>query len=173
MLLALAGVMATDTGTAVAAPPPGACTQWCNNPPAGVTQQNWNWAVEAADFWANHWADTTTSSWYGGRSYYRLDQWAGRGWPGQTFGNRWYAFLDCLRDTTPTVAPPNPPATAPHRPRRSSSGRPVTSSPTSRTTCWASSPSSSPTPPTRAATHHDCCSSSTTPRPAWPTCPTA
>ncbi|WP_329218411.1 hypothetical protein OG352_19085 [Streptomyces sp. NBC_01485] len=94
VLLALAGIMATDSGTAVAAAPPGACTQWCNNPPPNVSVQNWNWAVEAADFWANHWADTTTTSWYGGRTYYRLDQWAGHGWPGQTFGNRWYAYWD-------------------------------------------------------------------------------
>ena len=93
VLLALVGGVVTDAGTAFAQPPaPGACTQTCNNPPAGVSSADWNDALEAADFWANHSIDFNQVDWYSARSYYHLDQWNGHGWPAQSFGNQWFGY---------------------------------------------------------------------------------
>lgn len=95
MLLALAGGgVIADAGTALAQPPSGACTHTCNNPPAGVSVQEWNAALEAADFWANHTPDWHTLNYYRLRSYIHLDNVAGRGWPGQGSGNRWFGYWE-------------------------------------------------------------------------------
>ncbi|MFE3856035.1 hypothetical protein ACFXPN_33510 [Streptomyces griseorubiginosus] len=94
MLLALVGGVFADSGTAFAQPPSGSCTHTCNNPPGGVSRADWNSALEAADFWANHVIDFHAVSYASGRSYYRLDQWAGRGWPGQRTGNQWFGYWE-------------------------------------------------------------------------------
>ncbi|WP_327313500.1 ribonuclease domain-containing protein [Streptomyces sp. NBC_01235] len=94
MLLALVGGVAVDSGTAFAQPPSGSCTHTCNNPPAGVSRADWNAANQAADFWANHTIDFHAVNYSGGRSYYHLDQWAGRGWPGQATGGQWFGYWE-------------------------------------------------------------------------------
>ncbi|MDW8805804.1 ribonuclease domain-containing protein [Streptomyces scabiei] len=92
VLLALMGGVVAGSGTAVAQPVPGACTQTCNAPYPGTTRQEWNAAVEAADFWANHSIDFNQVDWSNARSYYHLDDWAGRGWPAASFGNQWFGY---------------------------------------------------------------------------------
>lgn len=94
VLLALVGGAIADSGTAFAQPPSGTCTQTCNNPPAGITAADWNAALEAADFWANHQIDWMATNWSGGRSYYHLNDDAGRGWPGQRYGNQWFGYWE-------------------------------------------------------------------------------
>jgi hypothetical protein len=94
VLLALVGGAVAESGTAFAQTPSGSCTHTCNNPPGGVTQANWNEALEAADFWANHTIDFNAVNWSGGRSYYHLDNVAGRGWPGQNTGNQWFGYWE-------------------------------------------------------------------------------
>jgi len=92
VLLALVGGAA---GTAVAQPPPGQCRQWCNQPPSGnppISNQAWNDAERAADFWANHEIDPHVPQ--GRAGIGRLEQQAGHGWPGQAGGNRWFDFWD-------------------------------------------------------------------------------
>ncbi|MFF4799948.1 hypothetical protein ACFY1U_16290 [Streptomyces sp. NPDC001351] len=92
--LALLGGTVAESGAAFAQSPPGACTQWCNNPPAGVNQQDWNEAVMAADFWANHYIDWNSRVNYGWGQYRILQPWNGHGWPGRGDGQRWYAYRD-------------------------------------------------------------------------------
>ncbi|MGW1783671.1 hypothetical protein ACWCQQ_31760 [Streptomyces sp. NPDC002143] len=94
MLLALVGGAIADSGTAIAAPPSGSCTQTCNNPPGGATVGDWNAALQAADFWANHSIDFNQVDYYNARSYYHLDFWNGRGWPSQSFGNQWFGYWE-------------------------------------------------------------------------------
>jgi hypothetical protein len=87
MLLALVGGVVAESGTAAAQPPPGQCGAWCNNPPAGVSQAEWNEALRAASFWSNHAIDAYPNWGVG-----HLDDSAGRGWPGQNGGRRWFDF---------------------------------------------------------------------------------
>ncbi|MET8980067.1 hypothetical protein ABZX85_31130 [Streptomyces sp. NPDC004539] len=98
VLLALTGGVAAGSGTAFAQTPPGHCNAICNQSPpggTGVSQAAWNAAVQAADFWANHYIDHTTVVRTSLRnSYYVLDQHAGAGWPGQAGGGQWYAYWD-------------------------------------------------------------------------------
>lgn len=94
MLLALTGGVIASTGTASAQTPPGACTHTCNNPPGGISAADWNAALQAADFWANHYIDFNGAVWYRFWEYRRLEHWAGHGWPGQATGQRWYGYFD-------------------------------------------------------------------------------
>ncbi|WP_030949566.1 ribonuclease domain-containing protein [Streptomyces sp. NRRL S-646] len=64
---------------------------------------DWNAALDAANFWANHQIDWHQTDWSGGRSYYHLDQWAGRGWPGQTTGNQWFGYWESATRRTEFV----------------------------------------------------------------------
>ncbi|WP_416973698.1 hypothetical protein [Streptomyces sp. 4F14] len=95
--LTIAGVMLAlvggAAGSAIAAPPPGACTQWCNNPPPGaprISTQEWNDAVEAADFWANHDIDRFVPR--GKLGVGRLNPQLAHGWLPQEDGGRWFDF---------------------------------------------------------------------------------
>lgn len=98
LLLALVGGAVAESGTALAQTPPGTCTQTCHHPPAGVSQAEWDGALEAASFWANHYIDFNAVVRYrsGWRinSYYRLDPWASHGWPPARFGNQWFGYRD-------------------------------------------------------------------------------
>ncbi|MEV0227724.1 ribonuclease domain-containing protein [Streptomyces sp. NPDC050704] len=96
LLLALVGGAIGESGTAIAQAPPGSCTQWCNNPPAGsgVSRADWNAAVEAADFWANHAIDFNQVDYSYGHSYYHLYWHPNRGWPHAGFGNQWFGYRD-------------------------------------------------------------------------------
>lgn len=97
-LLALIGAGGlVKAGTASAQPvnpPPGACTQTCNQPPSGVSTEDWNAALEAADFWANHYIDwngwVRTGNW--GSGVWTLEHWQGHGWPAAINGGHWYAI---------------------------------------------------------------------------------
>jgi hypothetical protein len=90
--LALLGGTVAESGAAFAQAPPGACAQSCNNAPPGVAQADWNEAVMAADFWANHYIDWNSVVRRNHGQYRILQQWTGHGWPGQADGNRWYGY---------------------------------------------------------------------------------
>ncbi|WP_327743356.1 hypothetical protein OHO28_08380 [Streptomyces europaeiscabiei] len=92
VLLALLGGVIAGSGPAFAQTPPGSCTHTCNNPPGGVSQADWNHALQAADFWANSNINLHQTLWSGARSYYELDHTPGRGWPGAALGNNWYGY---------------------------------------------------------------------------------
>ncbi|WP_416979606.1 ribonuclease domain-containing protein [Streptomyces sp. T028] len=98
VLLALVGGAVAESGTALASTPPGTCTQTCNNPPGGVSRAEWNGVLQAASFWANHYIDFNAVVGYRSglrfHNYYRLDTWAGHGWPHAGFGRQWYAYWD-------------------------------------------------------------------------------
>lgn len=94
VLLALIGGVATEPGAAFAQAPAGTCTQFCNNPPAGVSVGDWNAAVETANFWSDHQIDFAAVDWSNAQSYYHLDYWQGHGWPGQTTGNQWFGYWE-------------------------------------------------------------------------------
>ncbi|MGW0712963.1 hypothetical protein ACWD4G_44785 [Streptomyces sp. NPDC002643] len=102
VLLALVGGAVAESGTAFAQAPPGSCTVTCNNPPggSGISRANWNVAVEAADFWANHMIDYNQVDYSNGRSYYHLDRWAGRGWPSARTGTQWFGYWDSNTHST-------------------------------------------------------------------------
>jgi len=93
ILLALVGGTVAGAGVASAQAPPGACTQTCNAPPQGVSANDWNQALRAADFWANDYIDYNSVArpqW--SQSYFVLQRWNGHGWPGQAQGRNWYAY---------------------------------------------------------------------------------
>ncbi|MFK0113012.1 hypothetical protein [Streptomyces sp. NPDC091217] len=95
MLLALVGGAIADSGAASAQTVPtlpGSCTQTCNRPPSGVNQADWDDALDAADFWANHEINVFAVVRYRLNSYYRLDFDRSRGWPGARQGNQWLGF---------------------------------------------------------------------------------
>ncbi|WP_157849651.1 hypothetical protein [Streptomyces novaecaesareae] len=94
VLLALVGGTVAQSAPAFAQPPTGACTQTCNNPPGGISPQDWNAALEAADFWANHRIDWQTNTWNQGNSYAWLTPAQNAGWPGQATGNRWFGYYE-------------------------------------------------------------------------------
>ncbi|MFC5661671.1 hypothetical protein ACFP3U_01600 [Kitasatospora misakiensis] len=94
VLLALAGGTVAESAPAFAQAPSGACTQTCNNPPGGISPQDWNAALEAADFWANHRIDWQTNTWNQGSSYVWLTPAQSAGWPGQATGNRWFGYYE-------------------------------------------------------------------------------
>ncbi|MET9080716.1 ribonuclease domain-containing protein [Streptomyces sp. NPDC004237] len=102
VLLALVSGAVAGSGTAFAAPPSGSCTVTCNNPPVGsnISHADWNAAVEAADFWANHMIDWNQVDYSHGHAYYHLDPWAGRGWPGASSGNQWFGYWDSNTHST-------------------------------------------------------------------------
>ncbi|MDX3517917.1 ribonuclease domain-containing protein [Streptomyces scabiei] len=97
MLLALAGGTIAESGSAFAQPP-NACTQTCpaHPAPSGVDQQDWNAAIEAADFWANYEANHlgATVAYTPSERYWRLDHTPGHGWPSAGGGGVWYAYWD-------------------------------------------------------------------------------
>ncbi|WP_035841536.1 hypothetical protein [Kitasatospora azatica] len=94
VLLALVGGTVAEAGTAIAQPPSGACTQTCNNPPAGVSPWDWDAALEAADFWANHRIDWGSHTYNQGNTYAWLTYQQNAGWPGEATGDRWLGYYE-------------------------------------------------------------------------------
>lgn len=93
VLLAVLGGVVAGSGTASAQTLPGACSALCNQRPSWVDQDDWDAAVEAANFWANNNVDHNQVVRSGIRSYYVISG-SRSGWPGQHDGGQWFAFRE-------------------------------------------------------------------------------
>lgn len=96
VLVALTGGLVAGGGSASAQTPPGNCNSVCNQaPPPSVSEHQWDNAVRAADFWANHQTDRHDMIRTGASSSVpTLIYHGGSGWPPASQGDQWYGYWD-------------------------------------------------------------------------------